>query len=80
VPAGSYGAALSVTVTQPTGRGYLKVASAAATSAVSFEAGKTVTGFALAGLSSSGTVSIYNASFGTVHLVVDGEGYFLRPG
>lgn len=79
VPTGSYGAALSVTVTQPTGRGYLKVASAAGTSAVSFTPGRTATGLALAGLSTGGTVSIYNGSFGTLHLVVDVEGYFLRP-
>ena len=78
VPTGSYGAALSVTVTQSTGAGYIKVASAADTSAISFEPGN-FTGFALAGLSRGGTVSIYNGSFGTVHLVVDVEGYFLRP-
>lgn len=79
VPIGSRGVAVSVTVVHPQGVGYLNFDGSSHTSALSFEAGNVRTGFALVEVPPAGTIRIYNESFGTVHLIVDVEGYLLPP-
>lgn len=76
----SVGAVNNVTVTQPTGSGYLTVYPYGTTrpvaSSVNFTPGETTQGLAMTPLP-AGTMSVYNGSGGTVQLVIDEYGYFI---
>jgi hypothetical protein len=79
VCAGQVASVVNVTVTAPTKAGYLTAYGwndpRPATSSLNFTAGKTIPNLAIA----PGTaVSVYNGSAGTVQVVVDEYGYFIR--
>jgi len=81
VPAsGAAAVALNVTVTAPTGSGYLTVYPADMarpnTSNLNFTAQRTLARLVVTQLSSTGQVVLYNGSSGTVQLVADVSGYF----
>lgn len=74
---------LNVTVTQPSGAngGYLTVYGDGPRPVVSnlnFARSQTVPNFVFAPVSSSGTVSIFNGSTGTVQIIADVSGYVLK--
>ena len=84
VPAtGAGSVALNVTVTAPTGNGYLTVFPAGATrptaSNLNFTTGKTVPNMVVVAVGSGGQVSIYNSS-GSSHVIVDVLGWFPAVG
>jgi hypothetical protein len=74
LPAGTTAVILNVTVTAPTGAGYLTVypgaGTAPKTSNLNFSAGETIPNLVVAGVS-GGQVSFYNGSSGTVHVIAD---------
>ena len=80
---GAGSVALNVTVTTPTGNGYLTVFPAGAArptaSNLNFTPGKTVPNMVVVALGSGGQVSIYNSS-GSSHVVVDVLGWFPAVG
>ncbi|MEO7752243.1 MAG: glycoside hydrolase domain-containing protein [Terracoccus sp.] len=81
VPAGSSAVALNLTAVSPTRRGFLTVdAVPGGTSTANFAAGTVVANLTIARLSSTGTTTIVNHSGGTVHVVVDVEGYLAATG
>jgi alpha-tubulin suppressor-like RCC1 family protein len=80
IPGSGVGAvAASVTVTSSTGAGYLTVYPGGArpgTSTLNFSRGQTVANLAVSALSSTGTLTIYNGSPGTVQVITDVTGYY----
>ena len=70
----------NVTVTQPQAAGTVLVYPAGldlpVTSTVSFAAGRTRANNAILGISVAGEVQVHNTSAGTVHFIVDVNGYF----
>jgi hypothetical protein len=71
---------LNVTATQGSRSGYLTVyggGTRPAVSNVNYAAGQTVPDLVVAPVSSSGTVTIYNGSSGSVHVLADVSGYVL---
>jgi hypothetical protein len=80
VPADARAVSANLTVTQPQAAGTLLVYPAGldlpATSTVSFAAGRTRANNAILGLSAAGDVRVHNSSAGTVHFIVDVNGYF----
>ncbi len=82
VPSGAFGISMNVTVTQPAAPGHLTVypgtATLPGTSSLSFSAGQTRANNAVIGLATdgSGTFRVANGSAGTVHVIVDVNGYF----
>jgi uncharacterized repeat protein (TIGR01451 family) len=82
VPVGAKAVAVNMTVTGPTGNGYLRayaasLPSAPPTSVLNFAAGATRANDAIVALSPAGELAVYNGmSAGTAHLVVDVVGYF----
>lgn len=81
VPAGHRGAVvLNVTVTQPTDTGFVTVyptgEARPLASNVNFRPGRTVANLVTVKLGTNGTVTLYNGSSGTVHLVADVAGYY----
>ncbi|MEP7192465.1 MAG: glycoside hydrolase domain-containing protein [Actinomycetota bacterium] len=77
VPAGALAAAANVTVTEPQKAGFLTVADRALTgsSSLNFLTGQTVANLVISKIAPDGTVSIYNGSRGTVHVMVDLQGF-----
>lgn len=71
--------AINLTVTGPTGRGYITAypsGTARPTSSnLNFLTGQTVAGLAIVPVGADGTVTLYNGSPGSVQLVADLEGY-----
>lgn len=86
LPSGVAAVVLNVTVTEPTAGGFLTVWDQGTTptaSTLNFSAHGTVANLAMVALSPSGTVSIYNGSPGSTHVIVDVAGFVLgadRPG
>jgi serine/threonine-protein kinase len=81
VPASGVSAVvLNVTVTQPTGGGYLTVYPAGSSkplaSNLNFVGGETVPNLVIAPVGAGGVVDLYNGSSGTVQLVADVSGWF----
>jgi uncharacterized repeat protein (TIGR01451 family) len=81
IPVGAKAVAVNVTVTGPTGDGYVKAYAASTptppTSVVNFAAGRTRANDAIVALSIAGEMAVYNGmATGTTHLVVDAVGYF----
>lgn len=80
VPADARALSVNVTVTQPQAAGTLLVYAAGlelpVTGTVSFGAGRTRANNAVLGLSAAGEVQVHNTSAGTVHFIVDVNGYF----
>ncbi len=82
IPAGATSVSANVTITQPTGQGFLTIYPAdetrPVTSNTNFTAGLTRANNAILRLSSDGTgrVSVFNGSGGTVQVVIDVNGYF----
>jgi len=72
---------LNVTVTQPTWDGTVVVfpsgASPPLASNLNFVAGQTIPNLVFSKVDDQGRITLRNNSFGTVHLVVDLEGFFL---
>jgi hypothetical protein len=71
---------MNVTVTAPTGTGYLTVygvPSRPAVSNLNFLKGQTVANLVLTQVSAGGTVTIFNGSAGTVQILADVSGYVL---
>ena len=79
VPAGASGAMLNLTVTQPTGNGYLTL-DGSRTSALNYTTDRTVANLGLAALPANGTVMITNRSPGSVQIIVDVQGYTSSAG
>lgn len=79
VPAGASGAMLNLTVTQPTGNGYLTL-DGTRTSALNFTTDRTVANLGLAALPVGGTVLITNRSPGSVQIIADVQGYTASTG
>jgi len=80
LPSGVSAVVLNVTVTAPTAGGYVTVWAGGTRPNVSnlnFSRGQTVANLVMAPVSSTGTVSFYNGSTGTVQLVADVSGYVL---
>ena len=83
VPAGATGVVLNVTAVDPSAAGFISVFPGGATvptgsslvSNLNFAAGATVANLVTVGLSSTGTVEIYNYT-GNTNVVVDVEGYY----
>lgn len=73
---------LNITVTQPKAGGYLTVypdnGSPPGTSSLNFTAGQTVANLVTVE-PFNGEVAIYNASSGSVQIVVDEQGYYIAP-
>ena len=82
VPAGTKAVVLNLTVTRPTGHGYLTAYPHAGTvpdvSNLNFTAGQTVANLAVVPVA-DGKVDFSNGSGGTVQVVADLEGYFGSP-
>lgn len=80
VPADARALSVNVTVTQPQAAGtvavYAEGLELPATGSVAFAAGRTRASNAVVGLSGGGAVQVHNTSAGTVHLIVDVNGYF----
>jgi len=80
VPADARALSVNVTVTQPQAAGTLLVYAAGlelpGTGTVTFAAGRTRANNAVLGLSAAGEVQVHNASAGTVHFILDVNGYF----
>jgi hypothetical protein len=82
IPSTAVAVSVNVTVTQPGAPGYLTIypstGSRPVVSTVNFGAGQTRANNAVLVLASdgSGTVKVFNGSGGTVHVVVDVNGYF----
>jgi hypothetical protein len=82
IPVGAVAISANVTVTQPTAPGHLTLFAGnltpPPTSNVSFSPGQTRANNAILGVSTDGTgrVAVLNGSVGTVHFVVDVNGYF----
>lgn len=80
VPTGAAAVVLNVTVTAPTGPGFISVWPAGAArptaSNLNFVKGETIPNLVIVKLSASGAVSFYNGSPGTVQLIADAAGYF----
>jgi subtilisin family serine protease len=82
IPVGAKAVAVNMTVTAPTGSGYLRAYAASLpspppTSALNFAAGATRANNAVVALSPAGELAVYNGmSAGTAQLVVDVVGYF----
>ena len=74
------GVAMTVTVTQPTGLGYLTVfpsgAGRPAPSNLNFDAGETTANLVVVKVGSNGKVSVFNAVGGTTHVIVDVAGWY----
>jgi len=79
VPSGATAVFLNVTVTEPQANGHLTVFPAGearpATSNINFVTNLTVPNMALVKVGANGSISILNANPGTVHIVVDIQGY-----
>lgn len=74
---------LNVTVTAPTGSGYITVwgdGPHPAASSLNFVRGQTVPNLVVAPVDSAGKVEFFNGSGGTVQLVADVSGYYLAGG
>ena len=73
--------ALNVTVTGPTGTGYVTVYDDGATlplaSNLNFVAGQTVPNLVIARVGANGKVALYNGSAATIQLIADVSGYYL---
>jgi hypothetical protein len=73
---------VTVTVTDPTGGGYLTVyphgTSRPTVSNLNFSAGQTVPNLVVVGFGAGG-IDLYNGSSGHTNVVVDFEGYFIPP-
>lgn len=82
IPSGATSASVNLTVTEPTGGGHLTVYPADETqplvSNVNFTAGQTRANNAVLRLATngSGAVKVFNGSGGTVHVVLDVNGFF----
>ena len=83
VPMGAVAVAMNVTVTQPSGTGYVTVwqsdKSQPNTSNLNFVAGEDVPNLVTIGVSGAGQISIYDylyAETGTVHVIVDVVGWY----
>jgi len=80
VPADAISAALNVTVTEGTGTGYVSVFPAGAetprTQTTAVAPGKSRAAPTIILLGTGGAVRVYNASTGTVHVVLDVSGVF----
>jgi hypothetical protein len=72
---------MNVTVTAPTGGGYVTVFPTGdaipLASNLNFSANQTIPNLVAAKLGLSGQVTLRNGTFGTVHLIADVAGYFL---
>ncbi|MHB1500643.1 MAG: beta strand repeat-containing protein [Candidatus Dormibacteria bacterium] len=83
VPAGASGVVLNVTAVDPSAAGFVSVFPGGATvptgsslvSNLNFAAGATVANLVTVGLSSTGTVEVYNYT-GNTNVVIDVEGYY----
>lgn len=81
VPPGAKSISVNLTVTQPAAGGYLTVypadRSLPSTSNVNFAAGRTRANSAVLGLATdgSGAIKVFNGSGGTVHVILDVNGY-----
>ena len=81
VPATGVGAVvLNVTVTEPTGHGYITVwpgdGPRPTASNLNFVAGETIPNLAIAKVAADGTIRLHNGSTGSVHLVADVAGWY----
>ena len=83
VPAGAKAVSANATVVSPAGQGHLSLWPGGlprpATSALSFDAGRTGAGSVVVGLGTGGTLAmepVMTVSPGTVHVVLDLSGYF----
>ena len=80
VPAAAQAAALNVTATQPAAQGFVTVfpsgAETPATQTAAFSPGWTRATAATIVIGNGGAVSVYNASAGTVHVILDVTGAF----
>lgn len=80
VPSDARALSVNVTVTQPQAAGTVLVYPSGlelpTTGTVTFAAGRTRANNAVLGLSAAGEVQVHNTSGGTVHLIVDVNGYF----
>lgn len=78
------GVAMTVTVTEPTGPGYLTVfpsgASRPAPSNLNFAAGETTANLVVVKVGSTGMVSVFNSVGGTTHVIVDVAGWYSGAG
>jgi hypothetical protein len=74
---------LNVTVTQPTGSGYLTVyphgVTRPASSNLNFVAGQTVPNLVIAPVGANGNVDFYTGTTGTTQIVADVSGWFATP-
>ena len=75
---------LNVTVTAPTGGGYITVypggSGRPTASNLNFSARETVPNLVIVPVGPNGTVTLYNGSGGTVHLIADASGYYTKAG
>ena len=80
IPATARAVSVSVTVTQPTGTGNLRLYPAGAptppTSTVNYAPGQTRAGNGIVSVNASGAVAVLASPGGTVHVVVDVNGYY----
>jgi hypothetical protein len=81
VPADAKAVSLNVTVTQPVAFGYLRLFPADQTlapvaSAINFGLGQTLANNMILALDATGAVKVQNDAPGTVHLILDVNGYF----
>jgi hypothetical protein len=82
IPSSATSVSVNIAVTQETAMGHLTIYPAdktqPLTSTINFNAGQTRANNAILPLSSDGTggVNIYNGSGGTVHVIIDVNGYF----
>jgi hypothetical protein len=80
VPPTALALSINVTVVQPAAAGDLRFFPAdlpvPLTSVVNFRGGQTRTNNAIIGLSGAGALTVQNDATGTVHLVIDVNGYF----
>lgn len=81
VPAGAAAVVVNVTEVAPLMAGYLSAGPAltTSTSSVNYTAGQTVANLAVAQLSPTGAMTLYNGSAAASNVLVDVEGYFM-PG
>ena len=81
IPANVSAVVLNLTVTRPTGGGYITAYPTGAprptTSSVDFAAGQTVANLAVVPVGSDGTIELFNGSGGTTALIADVSGYFI---
>ncbi len=82
IPATAKSLSVNVTVTQPAAAGYLPITAAdqqaGGTSVINFAAGQTIANNAILRLSGegSGSIAVLASTLGTVHFVLDVNGYF----